>query len=120
MRPHLELGAILFDAQHYWEAHEAWEVHWLEAKKNVQPLEAHYLQGLILLAAALHKGKVQGNLKGGRLNLQKARNHLERLPDEYGLQDGIDSLERLIGEVLEALEGTYTLEIIKILRNSSS
>ncbi len=111
MRPHLEPGATLFDTQHFWEAHEAWEPHWLEAKKNNLALETHYLQGLILLAAALHKGKVQGNLKGGRLNLQKARNHLERIPNHYGVPDGIDSLEILINTVSDRLEGTDPLEI---------
>ncbi len=111
MRPHLEPGAILFDAQHFWEAHEAWEPHWLEAKKNNTALEAHYLQGLILLAATLHKGKVQGNLKGGRLNLQKARNHLERVPDGYGLADGIVSLEILMSAVSDRLELDHPLEI---------
>jgi uncharacterized protein len=110
MRPHLEPGAVLFDAQHYWEAHEAWEVPWLEAKKNHQALEAHYLQGLILLAATLHKGKVQGNLKGGRLNLQKSRNHLERVPDGYGLADGIVSLEILMSAVSDRLELDHALE----------
>jgi len=104
MRPHLEHGAKLFNAADYWEAHEAWEGPWMSAKAQGNALEAHYLQGLILLAAAIHKARAYDNARGGRLNLEKARKHLERLPDDYGARDEIASLSALMLEVAEALE----------------
>jgi uncharacterized protein len=104
MRPHLEHGAKLFNAGEFWEAHEAWEGPWMEAKKRGEALEAHYLQGLILLAAAIHKARAYQNLKGGKLNLGKAKKHLERVPDDYGARDELLSLTVLTLEVEAALE----------------
>jgi predicted metal-dependent hydrolase len=45
-------GAKLFDDGRYFEAHEAWEEHWLVEKDETRRL---LLQGLIQIAAALHK-----------------------------------------------------------------
>ena len=45
-------GAQLFDAGRFFEAHEAWEAHWLVEKDEVRRL---LLQGLIQIAAAFHK-----------------------------------------------------------------
>lgn len=45
-------GADLFDEGRYFEAHEAWEAHWLLEKEESRRL---LLQGLIQVAAALHK-----------------------------------------------------------------
>ena len=104
MRPHLEHGARLFNAADYWEAHEAWEGPWMAAKAHGNALEAHYLQGLILLAAAIHKARAYDNARGGRLNLEKAKKHLEKLPDDYGARDKIASLSALMLEVEGALE----------------
>jgi predicted metal-dependent hydrolase len=44
----LQLGADLYNAGHYWHAHEAWEEVWLEAPT---PLREFY-QGLIQVTAA--------------------------------------------------------------------
>jgi hypothetical protein len=44
-------GGRLFDAGRYWDAHEAWEDRWRVAKDE----EKRALQGLIQIAAALHK-----------------------------------------------------------------
>ncbi|MBC7647259.1 MAG: DUF309 domain-containing protein [Pseudopedobacter sp.] len=104
MRPHLEHGAKLFNAGEFWEAHEAWEGPWMDAKKTGDALEAPYLQGLILLAAALHKARAYQNFKGGRLNFEKAKKHLECLPDGYGARDELLSLSFLMLEVELALE----------------
>jgi len=104
MRPHLEHGAKLFDAEEYWEAHEAWEGPWMDAKAHGDMLEAHYLQGLILLAAAIHKARAYHNARGGQLNFGKAKKHLAQLSDDYGARDGIPSLSSLLLEVERALE----------------
>ena len=45
-------GADLFDAGRFFEAHEAWEEHWLVEQDQDRRL---LLQGLIQVAAALHK-----------------------------------------------------------------
>lgn len=45
-------GARLFDEGRYFDAHEAWETHWLVEKDEPRRL---LLQGLIQIAAAFHK-----------------------------------------------------------------
>jgi hypothetical protein len=99
----MRAGARLFNAGEYWEAHEAWEVPWNAAKASGDAVEANYVQGLILLAAAIHKRRHYGNLEGGRRNYDKALRRLEGIGNEYAAQDGID-LEGLKLEVGAALE----------------
>lgn len=49
-------GAALFDAGAYWEAHEAWEARWrVEGDDAVR----RFFQGMIQVAAALHKLRAQ-------------------------------------------------------------
>lgn len=55
-RARFDEGAALFDAGAYWDAHEVWEMRWrvegdLAAKR--------FFQGMIQVAAALHKLRVQ-------------------------------------------------------------
>lgn len=50
--PMIRTGARLFDAGRFFEAHEAWEAHWLVEKEAPRRL---LLQGLIQIAAAFHK-----------------------------------------------------------------
>lgn len=100
MRPELLPGARLFNAGEYWEAHEAWEVPWQAARAAGDQREADYVQGLILLAAAIHKRRHYDSPRGGRANFAKA---LRRLEGVDGRADGLD-LERLKGEVLRALD----------------
>jgi len=57
----------------YFEAHEVLEEAWRKAEGQ----EKRFLQGLILLAAALHRGK------GGVRNLRKAEAKLSGLPSPY-------------------------------------
>ncbi len=51
-REAFEAGARLFDAGRFWDAHEAWEERWREEPDEV---ERRTFQGLIQIAAALHK-----------------------------------------------------------------
>ncbi len=94
MQESLLEGARLFNLGLYWEAHEAWEGPWLRASGT----ERAYVQGLILLAAALHKRWVHGSLTAR--NYHKARRYLATLPDNF---DGVN-LRLLEREVKEALE----------------
>lgn len=48
---HYLLGIELFNAQAFWEAHEAWEEIWLEA----DGIQSEFLQALIQSSAALLK-----------------------------------------------------------------
>jgi predicted metal-dependent hydrolase len=62
-----------FQEGRYFEAHEVLEEAWRKAEGE----ERRFLQGLILLAAALHRGK------GGVRNLRKAEAKLSGLPSPY-------------------------------------
>lgn len=56
-------GIRLYNGKLFFEAHEAWEHEWLTAAEGT---EKRLLQGLIMLAAALHKytrGEYSGPLK---------------------------------------------------------
>ena len=102
MRAEMQLGARLFNAGEYWEAHEVWEVPWNAAKLRGDVQEANYVQGLILLAAALHKRWHYDNEVGGQRNYDKALRRLAGIDNGYSARDGID-LEILKLEVIRAL-----------------
>jgi predicted metal-dependent hydrolase len=59
-REPLAAGISLFNAHHFWHAHEAWEERWLQASGD----EKLFLQGLIQLAAAYHHVQ-RGTFSGG-------------------------------------------------------
>jgi uncharacterized protein len=104
MREDMLAGAKHFNAGEYWDAHEVWEIPWNAAKSRGDTIEAAYVQGLILLAAAIHKRRHYQNLRGGQLNAGKALKKLEVVPHSYALEhDGFD-LDQLKLEVLTALE----------------
>lgn len=92
--PELQAGARLFNAGHWWEAHEAWEARWLLSHGD----ERAFLSALILLAAALHKRWAHGSLT--HRNFDKADKYLLALPAHYG---GVN-LTNLRGEVWAALQ----------------
>jgi uncharacterized protein len=101
MRAELQAGATCFNNREYWEAHEVWEIPWNAAKANGDLKKASYIQGLILLAAAIHKRRHYNNLIGGRRNFEKALRRLEG-HDQSAL-DGFN-LENFKQEVWAALE----------------
>ena len=72
----LEAFLRLFQEGRYFEAHEVLEEAWREAEGE----EKCFLQGLILLAAALHQG-AEG--RSGLRNLKKAEARLHGLPSPY-------------------------------------
>jgi hypothetical protein len=59
-RASLAAGVDLFDAAHFFEAHEVWEDVW-RVETGARRLA---LQGLIQIAAGFHKGLVQGRPSG--------------------------------------------------------
>lgn len=75
-----------FEAGAWWDCHETLEAAWLEA----DGVEARFLAGVILLAAALHKAREMDSPRGGRRNYAKALRHLAMVPDQF---EGIDVRE---------------------------
>ena len=70
-------AADLWNLQKYFEAHELLEALWLER----QGLGRDWLAGVILVAAALHKGRTSPT--GRQRNLAKALRHIEQVPSDY-------------------------------------
>jgi len=87
----LERGVREWNEGRFWHAHEEWEQGWRATAGE----EKAALQGLILLAAALHKAFGMNHLTGGFANLRKADLRLARVPRVVA---GID-LARLREEV---------------------
>ena len=74
----LQLGIDLYNAGHYWNAHEAWEEVWLESERGVR----NFYQGLIQVSAAfvhVTRNRYPGGVKLLRDGIEK----LERYPGEY-------------------------------------
>jgi predicted metal-dependent hydrolase len=58
----LQLGIDLYNAGHFWNAHEAWEEVWLESERGVRA----FYQGLIQVAAGfvhVTRGRYPGSVK---------------------------------------------------------
>lgn len=78
-RTALLAGVALFDAGHYFEAHEVWERPWLT---EPDPEVRRFLQALIQLAAGFHKLRSPGGGPSAARLLGKAIAKLADLPDE--------------------------------------
>jgi len=81
-RAALDEGMELYDAGHYWHAHEAWERAWLEMPDDERGDAEILLRGMIQLAAALHLKSV-GRIEGATSNLRKAREKLALAPAHF-------------------------------------
>lgn len=71
-------GIRLFNAGHYWHAHEQWEICWLAASGD----DAVFYKAIIQAAAALVKWR-QGNARGLARNWAKSKARLAHLPPQY-------------------------------------
>lgn len=74
----LQSGIDLFNAQKFWEAHEAWERDWLAAEGEPKL----FLQGLIQLAAAYHHVQ-RRTFRGGVRLFDAALEKLSRFENGY-------------------------------------
>ncbi|HEX8618074.1 MAG TPA: DUF309 domain-containing protein [Thermoanaerobaculia bacterium] len=74
----LEHGISLFNAQAFWDAHEAWEHEWLTAENP----HKQFLQGLIQLAAAYYHVQ-RGTLRGGVRLFDAALKRLAAFAPDY-------------------------------------
>ena len=93
----LARGARLFDAGAYFEAHEAWEERWLvETDAGAR----RFLQGLIQVAAALHKLVVVRSPASASRLLARGLAKLDACPREVegcrvgAFVEGLRSIER--------------------------
>jgi predicted metal-dependent hydrolase len=74
----LHLGIDLYNAGHYWNAHEAWEEVWLESERGLRG----FYQGLIQVSAAfVHV--TRNRYPGGVKLLTEGISKLERYPPHY-------------------------------------
>jgi hypothetical protein len=103
-------GIRLFNAGHYWHAHEQWERCWLASSGQ----DAVFFKAIIQAAAALVKWQ-QGNRRGLQRNWAKSRARLDLLPPRYY---GLDLLALRAG--LDALEAGQTSRPPLLIRCASS
>lgn len=73
----LRAGAALFDAGRHHASHEVFERAWLAARAAGRRAEAHWWQGLVLCAGALHH-RSAGNRVGARALSERAGARLAR------------------------------------------
>jgi len=69
----LEEGIILFNEGMHIEAHEAWERVWVNLAETP---EKHFIQGMIMIAAAIHKYKKK-EYPGTTKLLEKGLNYMK-------------------------------------------
>jgi predicted metal-dependent hydrolase len=101
----LARGRALYNSGHHWDAHEAWEEAWLEEEGDVKL----FLQGLIQVAAAMHKALVQKQPASCVKLLGSALQKLDPLPADMG---GVDlaafrQAARLARSHAEAFESRF-------------
>lgn len=92
-------GIALFDDGKWFEAHEAWEDAWLES----EGLEKVFLQGLIQLAAALHKGLVMNHGPGMLSLFLQANEKLEHVAERGPVFEGF-AIGRLHERLAQGLD----------------
>jgi hypothetical protein len=87
-----ERGRVLFDHGFYWEAHEAWEIAWQDARRNHHEPAARLLKARIKLAACGVKC-LQRNPAGARHHALRARQLLLSLQEEPASSCGVSAVE---------------------------
>lgn len=75
--PEFLAGVDHYVARRYWEAHEAWEPLWRNADA---PDVRRLMQGLIQVAAGMHKAHTQGDPAAAARILTRALGKLDPLP----------------------------------------
>lgn len=100
-------GLRCYHAGAFFEAHEHWELVWLELEEP----EKTFLQALIQVAAAFEHLR-RGEPEGTRSLLKRVVARLEKYPAQFG---GVD-VERLRGEVGEWIAKLPEVEGLEIPR----
>ena len=107
--PFLE-GLTLFNATHFFEAHEVLEDVWRAAPEP----ERKFFQGLIQVAVALHHYST-GNHVGCRSLLERARRNLTPYPAGHRGVD-LDSLRQQIDSWRSALDQGHLVPALPLIR----
>jgi uncharacterized protein len=106
-------GIELFNAGHYFDAHEVWEDVWRAAPVE----EKKFLQGVIQVAVALHHHS-RGNAAGAHSLLARAHRNLAGYPDSYNGVD-IDAVRAGIRNCEKALAEGQALPTVHIIKRTS-
>lgn len=97
--PQFRRGLALFSAGEHWEAHEAWEAVWHEAKSVNDPTVASFVQGLIWCAAAWVKRRA-GEPRGAAIHAGRVADRMAALRPVTGdvfLGLNLDAIVRIAG-----------------------
>ena len=105
-------GALLFDAGRFFEAHEAWEAHWLVEKDESRRL---LLQGLIQIAAALHKLIDKRAPEPAASLFKKGLAKLDACPAQMGELDVASFRERVRACAVDASKGLFDRAALPVL-----
>ncbi len=110
----LVAGLKCYDAGEYFEAHEHWELVWLELEEP----EKTFMQALIQVAAAFEHWR-RGEPEGTRSLLRRVVARLERYPAEYAGVD-VEGLRRSAGAWIEKLPSVEGLAVPQIRGSQST
>lgn len=109
----LQLGIDLYNAGHYWNAHEAWEEVWLESERGLRG----FYQGLIQVSAAfVHV--TRNRYPGGVKLLAEGIEKLEKYPASFmgvklgPLVEGALRAREMLVELGEARIGEFDRSLI--------
>lgn len=109
--PYLVEGARLLAGGDYFLSHETLEEHWVDAPEPERDL----LQALIHVAVGLLHYEKQ-NLKGARLQFDKAARRLEGYPDTHEVVD-LKSVREFLAGAEEAMQTGQKMAPPPILRS---
>ncbi len=114
LRIAFEAGAREFDAGAFWTAHEVWEEHWRGSTDATARLA---LQGLIQIAAALHKLVVTNSPDSAARLFAKGLAKLDALPADFEIdlarfRDATRACARALAE------GRHEASLIPTLRSA--
>lgn len=104
----LVAGLRCYEAGEYFEAHEHWELVWLEIKEP----EKAFMQALIQVAAAFEHLR-RGEPEGTRSLLKRVVARLEGYPNSFAGVD-VAELRRSAGEWIEGLPEAVGLRVPEI------
>jgi len=116
-RADLGRGAALFNAGHYWHAHEAWEEVWRRHRGS----DAHvFFKGLIQLAAAHHQ-REQGRHRGMLTHFARVRAKLAPFAPAFAgiavtpLLESVSAGEREAARLGPARLGEFDRRLVPVI-----
>jgi len=105
-------GAELFDEGAYFDAHEVWEERW---RVETNAAERLFLQGLIQVAAALHKREVMGSPEVAARVLTRAREKLDQSPANIREGFNLEQFRAKLKTLATAIESKSAIQLPRML-----